>query len=84
MERGLSQSHFPALDPLLLPRLPAWASVGEDVPNSAETRCSRVGWYPRWGLSLLWREREMTMGEGICKGGTGRRRGRRVCDLDVK
>lgn len=45
-----------------LPRLSAWASVGEGIPSPRGTRCPRVRWFPREGGS----------GGGICKNGTGK------------
>jgi hypothetical protein len=42
-----------------------WASVREDVPNLARTRCHSVGWNKRGAI-----------GRGICKGGTWKRGGR--------
>jgi hypothetical protein len=53
---------LPALDPFPLPRLPDWASMGEEVLSPAGTRCPRVEWYPGWGELLLLLE----------KGGGGR------------
>ena len=44
------------LDPLLLPGLPDWASMEENLPSPAGTRCSRIRWYP-WGSSLSLRKR---------------------------
>ena len=42
---GLSWSLFPAIGSLYpLLRLPGWASVEEDVPSLARTRCPRVEW----------------------------------------
>jgi hypothetical protein len=49
------------------------------VPSPLETRCSRVGWYPRERLSLL---HGVGNGGGICMGGIRRKGGRR--DQDVK
>ena len=37
------------LDPLPPHGLPGWASVEENVPSPAGTRCPRVGRYPRGG-----------------------------------
>jgi hypothetical protein len=34
-------------DPIPLPRLPGWASVGEDALSPAATGCLRVEWYSR-------------------------------------
>jgi hypothetical protein len=40
------------LDSLPLPGLHGWASVGENGPSPAGSRCPRVGWYPKWAPLL--------------------------------
>lgn len=52
--------------PFPLPKLPGRASVGEDVPSSIGTRCSKVGWYPRRGISFS--ERWVCIGGRDLKG----------------
>ena len=63
------------MDSVSLTGLHCQASVGEDVPSPAGTRCPRVGWYQR-GVSPSLRRREGNNRGEICKGRTGRR-GRR-------
>ena len=45
-----SRTLLPALDPLSLPGLPGWASVGEDVPSPIGTRCPQGGVVPKGGF----------------------------------
>lgn len=55
--------------PFSLPGLPPWASVGEDMPSPAGTRCPRLGWY-----STLLKRRGRGNGRRICKGKNGKKR----------
>jgi hypothetical protein len=59
-----------------LPGLPGWASVGEDVPSPVETRCPRVGWYPKKTTPSLKRRGGNNGGRGFVRielGGEERR-----------
>ena len=56
------------LDPLLLPRLPGGASMGEDVP--AGIKCPRVRWCPK-GLPFLEEKGRGQCGEGFVRVGLG-------------
>ena len=60
------------MDPFCLLGLPGQASVGEDVPSPARTRCPKVQWYPRW---VLRKGRGATEGE-IYMDGTEKKGGR--------
>ena len=53
------------MDPVSLTGLLCLASVGEDVPNPAETCCARVGGYSREG-STLSKEKEWGDGRKDC------------------
>ena len=67
---GRRLSLFPAIALLspYLDGLPAWASVGEDVPSPAGT-ISQGEVVPMWGFV---KEEEGAMVGGICKDGLGR------------
>lgn len=62
--------------------LPLWASVGENIPSPASTRCPRVGCYPEGGSPSLGR-RGGVNGKRICKGENWRRDGRIGCDQNI-
>ena len=61
----------------LLTGLPGWASVGEDALSPV-----KIG--TQGGLPFLRGVGEGVMRGGISKGGTGRRRGKRDYNQDVK
>ena len=58
----------------LAPLSPYLASVGQDVPRPAGTRCPGLDWYPRWYFFSA--ENGRGSRGGICKSGTGKRGGR--------
>ena len=59
---------------LLLPGLPGWASVGEEMLSPAGTVCFTVGLYPRWASPSL-RRRRGSKRERDFQGWAGRRGG---------
>lgn len=67
--------------PSLLPVLPGWGSVEEDIPSPAGPICSRVGWYPRWYSPLSKKKEMVQCGKGFVSVGLGGDKGG-VCDRD--
>jgi hypothetical protein len=72
VEQGLSPSLLPALgSPPPIPGLSVWASVREDVPSPAGTKCSQL--YVVLGGDSPSMRKGGAVGRGIHKGGTGKR-----------